>query len=189
MKHALQLSAIVLCATLTSWLFHSMVSASSEPHRVLQLAASEGIAAGTTLAATRTATFFPGGGGGSEQSYGLAILYTTITDANDSETGVTLFCVGYRVNSATAYHVPACPWDSVNVRYNCDDAAVGGAGSGVGRGAAQFWNPADEDAADTKSRVFRIDVEGFHKVACSYAFTGGAAGDSIEVLVDVATKN
>lgn len=160
------------------------VIAARELHPVKQLGASESIAAGTTLAASRSVTFYPSGGG-EGQSYGLALLYTTVTDANDSETGVVLSCHGLRHGSATEYVIPACVWDSVNLRYNCDDTAA----AGVANGAEQFWNPSDETAADTKSRVFRLDVEGFTAVKCTYAFTGGAAADSIEVLVDVATKS
>jgi hypothetical protein len=184
MKRVLQFSALLVCATATSWLLQSMVLASSDPHPIKELAAGEGIAAGTTLAAARTATFYPGGGSDS-QAYGLAMLYTTITDANDSETGVMLSCRGYRgLGGTTAYVIPACPWDSTNLRYDCDDTAV----STIAYGAVQYWNPSDETAADTKSRVFRIDVEGFRKVDCSYRFTGGAAGDSIQVTIDLATK-
>ena len=158
------------------------VIASSNPRPVDQRPAAESIAAGTTLAASRSVTFYPGRGSG--ESYGLAMLYTTITDDDDTEDGVTLHCYGLRHGGSTDYVIPACPWDSTNVRYNCDDTAVGN----EGLGAVQYWNPSDESAAATKSRVFRIDVEGFTTVTCTYDFNNGAAGDTVEVLVDVATK-
>ena len=171
---------VVLASLLVGALVIGRATASQYPHPVIQRPAGESIAAGTTLAASRSVTFCPTGGG-SGQSYGLAMLYTTITDADDSESGVVVSCAGYREGGTIDYAIPACPWDSTNSRYDCDDSD--------GKGAKQYWDPSDETAEDTKSRVFRIDVEGFTKVTCTYDFTGGSASDSIEALVDVATKS
>jgi hypothetical protein len=129
------------------------------------------IAAGTTLASSRSFSITNDEIG--NQAYGLALLYTFITDANDSETGVSLSCTGTRPGDGTAARIPACVWDATNTRYNCEAAPL-------------FWNPSDETSP--KGQVFRVDIEGLVNVDCTYEFTGGAAADSIEVLVDVATK-
>jgi hypothetical protein len=169
MKRALQLSVVILCAAVVSWLVGAQVIASSNPHPVKSLTTAA--IASSTLAAPRS--FSITGNEIGNQSYGLAMLYTTITDANNSETGVSVACTGVRSGAADEFRVPACSWDSANTRYNCEAGPM-------------FWNPSDETSP--KRQVFRLDIEGLVNVTCTYSFTGGSASDSIVVGVDVATK-
>ena len=122
------------------------------------------IAAGTTLAAPRSFTVSVGDI--REGAYGLALIYVSITDANDSETGVSLDCTASEDENVTSYRIPACVWDNTNLRYNCEAGPL-------------FWNPSDETSP--KRQVFRVDFEGMVAFKCTFTFTGGAAADSIHV--------
>lgn len=122
-----------------------------------------------TLASARTATI----NGNVIKGYGIVSLYATVTDANDSETGVSVACTSAPTSGGTEYRVPTCVWDSGNTRYNCEAGPM-------------FWNPSDETSP--KSQVFRIDVEGLSNLTCSFTFVGGAAGDSITVTGRAAVK-
>ena len=122
------------------------------------------IASTSTLASSRSFTVSMTDIG--EGSYGLATIYTQITDANDSETGVSLACTASEDGNSTDFRIPACVWDAVNTRYNCEAGPL-------------FWNPTDETSP--KKQIFRIDVEGLVSFECTFSFTGGAAGDTISV--------
>lgn len=119
----------------------------------------------TTLAAARTVTF----DNDELTGLGLLSLYVTIFDADDSETGVSIACTAEHASGGNSYRVPACPWDTVNLRFNCEAGPM-------------FWNPSDETSADTKRQLFRVDIENMTNSVCTFTFTGGAAGDRIEVV-------
>lgn len=170
------LYSLIVGAALGALLFGITPAISSAPHPVRQLTGSGTlIAAGTTLAATRSISITNNDQG--NQAYGLAMLYACVTDADDGEVGVSLTCTGQRPGATYGYRIPACPWDSDNTRYNCE-------------GGPLFWNPSDdtEVATNVKCQVFRVDIEGLVQADCSFAFTTGSASDTIQVDVDLATK-
>jgi len=106
---------------------------------------------------------------------GLLLVWVALTDANDSVTGVSLACTGSYDDNTTDFRIPSCPWDSVNLRFNCESGSL-------------FWNPSDETSADIKYQVFRYDVEGIEDLECTFTFTNGAAGDTITARQSFAVK-
>ena len=108
------------------------------------------------------------------EAWGLALLYVTITDTDNSETGVSVDCTASEDDNTTPFRVPACVWDGTNTRYNCEAGPL-------------FWNPTDETTP--KKQVFRVDVEGFVDLECTMTFTGGSASDTISTTVTLATKD
>lgn len=159
---------IILAALLA---FPASLGARKDSGSNLNARLNGGITAGSTLAATRTATF----SSGELTGFGLLLLYVEITDADDSETGVSLECTAQPVSGKKKYRIPTCVFDNVTTRFDCEEGPL-------------FWNPSDETAADTKLQVFRVDVEGLTNASCAFAFTGGAAADSIEVVAFGAVK-
>lgn len=124
-------------------------------------ASTEGIAA-QTLASSRSLAI------ASDQltGYDTLVLWVTVTDANNSETGVSVSCTGQMAGAGNAYRIPACQWDATNLRYNCEAGPL-------------FWNPSDETSP--KRQIFRYRTLGAPNATCTFSFTGGAAADAIDV--------
>jgi hypothetical protein len=133
----------------------------------------EVIAATTTLASSRSFEIENTIQGREGGTWGLMLLWVAITDANDSETGVSLSCTASEDNNTTDWRIPACVWSAANTRYDCEAGPL-------------FWNPSDETSP--KRQLFRIDVEGIEDIECTFAFTGGASADFIEVRASFAMK-
>jgi hypothetical protein len=107
------------------------------------------------------------------EAWGLALVYVTVTDADNSETGVSMDCTASEDENTTDYRVPACVWDAVNVRFNCEAGPA-------------FWNPSDETSP--KRQLFRFDIEGLDDFECTFTPTGGAAGDTLEADLTLTVK-
>jgi hypothetical protein len=135
----------------------------------LQVRLNGAIAAGTTLAASRSITF----SGDELSGIGLVVIYAEITDANNGEVGVSMACTAEPRSGGQPYRIPTCVWDSANLRHNCEAGPL-------------FWNPSDETSP--KRQVFRADVEGISNATCTFTFTTGSSDDAIKAVADGAVK-
>ena len=157
MRSALYALALVV---LTGPALAAPVNINRHERRVL----TNQIASTSTLASARSFSVSMSDIG--EGAYGLASIFVQITDANNSETGVSMACTGSEDGNTTDFRIPVCVWDAANTRYNCEAGPL-------------FWNPSDETTP--KKQVFRLDIEGLVSFECTFSFTGGAAADTISV--------
>jgi hypothetical protein len=98
----------------------------------------------------------------------VIIIWVTITDADNSETGVQVDCYGQQYEGGPTYRIPACVWDASNTRYNCEAGPL-------------FWNPSDETTP--KRQIFRYVTLGSPDATCTFTFTGGSASDTIDANI------
>jgi hypothetical protein len=104
-------------------------------------------------------------------AWGLLVVYAYLTDANDSVTALTMTCYARKGGND----------------YTLQSIAVA-AGVGTSTDASWVKDASGSTAADTKLWVWRVDIEGYEDVKCTFTDTGGNSSDSISAIVDVATK-
>lgn len=103
--------------------------------------------------------------------WGLMVVWVTITDANDSTTAITMTCTGSHDRGATDYTLQSIT-----------------TATGVGTSANSSWVKDPSAITSPKKWPWRVDIEGFPEVECTFTDTGGAAADTIGVTVTFATK-
>ncbi len=101
--------------------------------------------------------------------YGLMVVYVTTVDADNGVSAVTMSCTGSRDQNTTDYTLQDC---------------TTAAGVCTSSDASWVKNP----GANTTRWAWRVDIEGFSDVQCTFTDTGGDASDTIAVEASVATK-
>jgi hypothetical protein len=119
-----------------------------------------------TLASTRSFTLEQLADRG---SYGLLVLHICTTDTDNSVSLITMTCTASDDDNTTDYTL--------------QDVTVT---TGVCASVDASWtkNP----GANTTCWPWRVDIEGFEDVECSFANTGGTAADTITVRASLAVK-
>lgn len=121
-------------------------------------------AASTSFTVSQT----PNSGG-----YGLLLVYVQVTDASNSVTALNLSCTTARsnINSGAAYTAQSCT-----------------TATGVCTSSNASWTKDPSGITSPKRWVWRVDVEGFEDITCTFTDTGGDSSDSIRVEGAWATK-
>ena len=101
--------------------------------------------------------------------YGLLILSVTVSDSNDSVTAISM----------------ACTSDIGGNDYSLQECSVS-SGAATCYNATWTFDPSGESSP--KRWAWRVDIEGFRGVECTFTDTGGLVADSIVVVGHLATK-
>ena len=107
----------------------------------------------------------------SSGTWGLMVVYVQVTDANDSVTALNMTCTGSIDNNTTDYTMQDCTVSGGTA--TCVDLS---------------WTKDPSGIASPKRWPWRVDVEGFEDVECTFTNTGGVAADKLDVSVAMATK-
>lgn len=115
----------------------------------------------TTLAATRSFSLTQLTNSG---TYGLLVLYVSVTDANNSVTALGMSCTS--------------SLDGNTTDYTLQDITIA---AGVGTSVDASWTKDPSAITSPKRWVWRVDIEGLEDVECTITNTGGTAADTLRV--------
>lgn len=104
-------------------------------------------------------------------TWGLLMVYVSITDSDNSTTAINMSCTGSTDDNSTDYTL--------------QDVAVA---AGVGTSTNLSWTKNPSAITSPKRWLWRVDIEGIEDIECTFTDTGGAAADSITVTTVLATK-
>lgn len=101
--------------------------------------------------------------------WGLMIAWVTTVDADNGVSAITMSCTGSPDGGTTDYTLQSCA-----------------TASGVCTSSDASWvkNP----GANTTRWPWRVDIEGFPEIECTFTDTGGDSSDSVAVYITFATK-
>lgn len=103
--------------------------------------------------------------------FGLATLYISLTDSNDSTTAFAVACTGSRDNNSTDYRLQSCTESS-----------------GVCTLLNASWSKDPSGISSPKRWIQRIDLEGVEDFECTITDTSGAAADTFTIDAVISTK-
>ncbi|OFW58400.1 MAG: hypothetical protein A2Y75_01445 [Candidatus Solincola sediminis] len=104
--------------------------------------------------------------------FGLMTVWVSIADADNSTTALNMSCTGSHDGGTTDYALQDCATLT----------------NGVCTSVGASWTKDPSGITTPKRWPWRVDIEGFPEVECTFTDTGGAAADSITAYVTFATK-
>jgi hypothetical protein len=104
--------------------------------------------------------------------WGLAVLWVSIVDADNSVTAINASCTASPNGGVTDFTLQ-----------DCSTLA-----SGVCTSSNASWTKNPSAITSPKRWAWRADIEGFPEIECTFTDTGGDGSDSITVELTFATK-
>lgn len=104
-------------------------------------------------------------------SWGLAVIYVTVTDASDGVTDISMACTTSEDGGTTPFYLSSC------------DVSAGACTSSLAS-----WSYDPQAVTSPKRWVWRVDIEGLKDLACEFSDTGGDVSDVLAVSVSLAAK-